>query len=145
MEIHSPVNKKFWVQLSVKKIMLTVFWYRKESITIDFLEKGTTVNNSFYCQLLWQYLLYLLNDPHIYMYIYIYCHPQTDCFIVSQLFSEARHVGHLKLGLKPDQLYIRLSIIQLNQQTNHVSSGIIRHYVIVFICLHFCLTGYQSA
>ena len=24
-------------------------------------------------------------------YVYIYCHPQTDCFIVSQLFSVARH------------------------------------------------------
>ena len=27
------------------------------------------------------------------IYIYIYCHPQTDCFIVSQLFSVARHAG----------------------------------------------------
>ena len=28
---------------------------------------------------------------------------------------------------------------------NHVSSGIIRHYVVAFVCLHFCLTRYQSA
>ena len=40
----------------------------------------------------------------------IYCHPQTDCFVVSQLFSVARHVGRLKLGSKPTQLYVRLSI-----------------------------------
>ena len=82
---------------------------------------------------------------YIYIYIYIYCHPQTDCFVVSQLFSVAIHVGRLKLGSKPAQLYVRLSIIQLSQQTNHVSSGIIRHYVAALVCLHFCLTGYQSA
>ena len=28
-------------------------------------------------------------------------HPQTVCFVVSQLFSVARHVGRLKLGSKP--------------------------------------------
>ena len=42
------------------------------------------------------------------MYIYIYYHPQTDCFVVSQLFNVARHIGCLKLGLKPAQLYVRL-------------------------------------
>ena len=57
----------------------------------------------------------------------------------------ARHVGHLKLRLKPAQLYVRLSIIPLSQQANHVSSGIVMHYVVAFVCLHFCLTGYQSA
>ena len=56
----------------------------------------------------------------IYIYIYIYSHPQTDSFVVSQLFSVARHVGCLKLGLKPAELYVRLSFIPL-------SSGIIRH------------------
>ena len=30
------------------------------------------------------------------VYIYIYCHPQTDCFVLSELFSVARHVGDLK-------------------------------------------------
>ena len=43
-----------------------------------------------------------------YVYIYIYCHPQTDCFVVSQLFSVARHVGCLKLGSKPAQLTLDL-------------------------------------
>ena len=47
----------------------------------------------------------------------------TDCFVVSQLFSVARHLRHLKLGLKPTQFYVRLSIILLNQQAN-VSLGI---------------------
>ena len=33
---------------------------------------------------------------------YVYCHPQTDCFILSELFSVARHAGHSKPGSKPD-------------------------------------------
>ena len=53
----------------------------------------------------------------------IYSHPQTDCFVVSQLFSVARHVGCLKLGLRPAQLYIRLSIRPLGQQAYHVGLG----------------------
>ena len=57
----------------------------------------------------------------MYIYIYIYCHPQTDCFVVSQLFTVARHVGRLKLGSKPGQLYDRLSIKLLGQQAYHVS------------------------
>ena len=32
------------------------------------------------------------------------CHPQTDCFVVLLLFSEARHTGYFKLGLRPAQL-----------------------------------------
>ena len=47
--------------------------------------------------------------------IYIYCHPQTDCFVVSQLFSESRHIGRLKPGSKPAQLYVRISIRTLSQ------------------------------
>ena len=35
----------------------------------------------------------------------MYCHPQTHCFVVSQHFSVARHVGRLKLGSKAAQLY----------------------------------------
>ena len=77
----------------------------------------------------------------IYIYIYIYCHPQTDCFVVSQLFSVAKYVGRLKLGSKPAQLYVRLSIRPLGQQAYYVGKGIIRYYVAtaaaVFVCLHF--------
>ena len=47
--------------------------------------------------------------------IYIYSHPQTDCFVISQIFIGARHVGRLKLGSKPAQLYVRLSVIPLSQ------------------------------
>ena len=43
-----------------------------------------------------------------FIYIYIYSHPQTDCFVLSELFSVARHAGRSKLGSKPVQLYVRL-------------------------------------
>ena len=33
------------------------------------------------------------------IYIYIYSHPQTDCFVVSQLFFVARLEGRLKHSL----------------------------------------------
>ena len=59
----------------------------------------------------------------------VYCHPQTDCFGVSQLFRVARYVGRLKLGSKPTQLYVRLSIRPLGQQAYHVGKGIIKYYV----------------
>ena len=55
------------------------------------------------------------------LYIYIYCHPQTDCFVVTQLFSVARHVRRFKLRLKPTQLYVRLSILPLSHR-RHTSA-----------------------
>ena len=36
---------------------------------------------------------------------HIYCLPQTDCFVVSQLFSVARSTRCFKLGSKPDWFY----------------------------------------
>ena len=81
----------------------------------------------------------LVANIYIYIYIYICSHPQTDCFVVSQLFYVARHVGHFKLGSKPARLYVRLSIIPLSQLATYVSSGIIRYYVVVFVCLHFTI------
>ena len=51
----SPVKEKFWVQQSVKKGLLIVFWDIKRSIIIDFIEIGATVNNASYCQFLKQY------------------------------------------------------------------------------------------
>ena len=79
---------------------------------------------------------------------HIYCHLQTHCFVVSQLFSVSRHVGRLKLGSKPTQLYVRLSIRSLGQQAYHVGKGIIRYFVATaaaaFVYILFP-TGYQSA
>ena len=84
------------------------------------------------CIYIYIYINYECTHTPIYIYIYIYIykeyiylsiyrHPQTDCFVVSQLFSVARHVGRLKLGSKPGQVYVRLSIRPFSQQANHVS------------------------
>ena len=43
--------------------------------------------------------------------IYIYNHPQTDCFVVSQLFSVARHARLSKLWSKPGFRPFRIDII----------------------------------
>ena len=47
---------------------------------------------------------------YICIYIYIYRNPQTDCFVLSELFSVARHAGRSKLESKPVQLYDRLRL-----------------------------------
>ena len=60
----------------------------------------------------------------------VHCHPQTDCFVVSQHFSVAKQIGRFKLGLKPVQHYALSA---------YVNSGIIRLYLLVFVCLHFAL------
>ena len=52
--------------------------------------------------------------------MYIYFHPQTDCFVPSELFSVARHAGRSKPGSKPIQLYIGLSFRPLGHQADHV-------------------------
>ena len=72
----------------------------------DYFEGGS----SFMCVLsikvpIQKYSGNLFNDPRI--YTYLYCHPQTDCFVVSQLFSVARYICRLKLGSKPAQLYVK--------------------------------------
>ena len=55
---------------------------------------------------------------YIYIYIYIYSQPQTDCFVLSELFSVARHAGRSKPESKPVQLYLRLVF-----QTTRPQSG----------------------
>ena len=54
--------------------------------------------------------------------IYIYSHSQMDCFIVSQLFSVARHARFSKLGLKLCRLIT-------------VHKGILKAYVSLFVLL----------
>ena len=39
---------------------------------------------------------------YIYIYIYIKRRSRTDCFVVSQLFSVARHARYPKMRLKPN-------------------------------------------
>ena len=56
--------------------------------------------------------------------MYTYNHPQTDCFVLSELFSVARHVGRSKPGSKHTQLYVRLSLRPLGQLADYVCEGI---------------------
>ena len=46
----------------------------------------------------------------------IYCHPQKDCFVLSELFRMATQVGRLKPGSKTVQLYVRLSMRPLGMR-----------------------------
>ena len=92
----------------------------------------------------------LYSDKSI--YIYIYSHPQTDCFVLSEHFSVARHIGHSKPGSKPIQLYVRLSLRPFGQQAYHVWLKEFLRYLCSnssssSVCLFTFLypIGYQSA
>ena len=67
--------------------------------------------------------LYRLIVRERYIYIYIYRHPQTDCFVLSEHFSVARHAERSKPGSKAIQLYFRLSLRPLAQQVDYVGLG----------------------
>ena len=60
--------------------------------------------------------------------LYMY-HPQTDCFVVSQLFSMARLTKHFRLGSKPPQLYFRLSMLPFSHQATYI-------YIYIYICIY---------
>ena len=47
---------------------------------------------------------------------HIYCHPQTECFLVSQLFSMARQDRFPKLGSKPGWLKRQTKILPLSKR-----------------------------
>ena len=69
--------------------------------------------------------------------IYIVIHTQTvSLYKNSSAWLE--HMRRFKLGLKTDQLYVRLNNILLSQQAN-VTTGIIKHYIVAFVYLRFCL------
>ena len=102
---------------------------------------------------IWCIVLGCYNYMHVYnctkmlrilaIYIYIYSHPLTDCFVLSELFSVARHIGGSKPGSKPIQLYLRLSLKPPGQQAYHVwLREFLRYYVVTAaaaasVCLRF--------
>ena len=65
--------------------------------------------------------------------VFIYSHPQTDCFVLSELFSVARPAGRSKPGSKPVQLYIRLSLRPLGHQYIYI-------YIYIYI-LYISIIG----
>ena len=76
---------------------------------------------------------------HTHTHIYIYSHPQADCFVLSELFSVARHVGRSKLGSKPIQLYVRLSLRPLGQQAYHDTIVKMQHLYSLDLSLFYFL------
>ena len=102
--------------------------------------KGVAPSPTPQCSSYWKVSLLVILDyrRQLYLYIYIYCHPQTDCFVLSELFSVARHVGRSKPGSKPIQLYVRLSLRPLGQQAYHVwLRELLRYLTVAAVCLHF--------
>ena len=71
--------------------------------------------------------------------IYIYCHPETDCFVESQLFRVARHVRHFKLGSKLAQLYVR-PITYISSNRRPKSTREFNTYVLTFIFFNILLS-----
>ena len=53
----------------------------------------------------------------------IYSHPQTDCFVLSELFSVATHAGRSRPESKPDQLYDKLSLQTTRLQADYSGLG----------------------
>jgi len=49
---HSPRTQKFKTSISVKKIMVSVFWDRKGILLVDFMPPGATINADAYCDTL---------------------------------------------------------------------------------------------
>ena len=82
---------------------------------------------------------------------YIYSHPQTDCFVLSELFSVARHAGRSEPGSKPVQLYARLWFRPLVHQADHVGLGNFKGFLFLataaaaFVYIFLYPIGYQSA
>lgn len=48
----SPKPRKFKQVQSARKVMATVFWYRKGVLLVDFMPRGTTINAIAYCETL---------------------------------------------------------------------------------------------
>ena len=67
-----PLKKRFQTQRGAKKVMLTVFCNMKGPMTIDFVEKGATLNSASHCQLFRQNSPYILNEPHTFFNISIF-------------------------------------------------------------------------
>ena len=87
-------RRKFWVYIFTYTLSATgVFISREELYIYTYVAGG---NSPLECSTYW--------EEHI------HCHPQTDRFVVSKLFSEARHARCFTLGSKyrPIRIMIRV-------------------------------------
>ena len=75
----------------------------------------------------WTYL-------YIYIYMYTYSHPQTAYFIVSQLFSVARHTRCFQLKLADFT-----SVRYLTMELSSFSALVKEFFMYFFLHIHYCL------
>ena len=74
---------------------------------------------------------------YIYIYIYIIIHRQTvSLYYNSSVWLDTQDVWSWDWNLPNFTLDL---VFYCSASRQHVSSGIIRHYVVAFVCLHFAL------
>ena len=84
------------------------------------------------------YMRLRIFERTLYMYINVYCHPQTVCFVISQLFRAARHAGRFKLGSQTAYLYPRLCILPLSYFDDLRQQGNFYTFCVSFRLFPFC-------
>ena len=129
-QYHQPVWRVFSTKFRVDRIQH--FFYPALPILIEskFFKTHSTQ------LLLGQPAFLQLSCNHLYSYIYIYCHPQTDCFVQSELFSVARQARFLKLGSKPGWLKCQSKILPLSHEGTSAREGNLNAYVSHLFCLY---------
>ena len=104
-------KKKSWI-IKWENVFFVVFRFVIFRVLVVFLryqtyhktkEQEKEVMYIYVCTFIF---LSTIHTVHIYIYIYIYIYPQTDCFVVLQLFSVAGHARCFKLGSKSGWLYV---------------------------------------
>ena len=76
--------------------------------------------------------------------IYIYSHPQTDCYVVSRLFNVARQARFPKLGSKPGWLKRQSEILPLSHEETSASEGNFNAYITFVLFYIYPLNGYRE-
>ena len=69
-----------------------------QNISFIFIDRTFSIEKNIY--------MYVAVHINANVYTYTDCHPQTDCFVVSQLFMVTRHARFFKLGSKPGWFYV---------------------------------------
>ena len=77
--------------------------------------------------------------------LYIYVIHRQICFVLSELFSGARHARFPKLGSKPGRLKRQSKILPLSHEETSASEGNLNDYVSQFLLFYiYPLNGYQE-
>ena len=68
--------------------------------------------------------------------LYMYSHPKTDCFVLSELFRVARQARFPKLGSKAGWLKRKSKILSPSHEETSASELNLNAYVSHLFCLH---------